>query len=183
MKRVAALFFLLSAISCTNSRVQNQTLNSPALPKRTIASLEEQVAKLNPKQPTVCTVTINSENEKQVFQTYLKDFNFIELADGERDGWLKRACAKNIQCDILLVSGHFGGTFFGKSEYKLSMTDLEESSCEQSCDGIIKRPKEKFLMGCNTLAGKAKDTRSPEEYVRVLMADGLTRQQAQQIAA
>ena len=40
-----------------------------------------------------------------------------------------------------------------------------------------------FLFGCNTLAGKEKDTRTPAQYRHVLMEDGFTPEQAQRIAS
>jgi hypothetical protein len=45
----------------------------------------------------------------------------------------------------------------------------------------LRRPKEVFLFGCNTLATKEKDRRTPEEYLRVLLADGIPRTEAERI--
>ena len=133
-------------------------------------------------------MTINSDQEINLFKKHLdpKQWNFIELtSNGEKDknNWFLKSCAQKIQCDILVVSGHFGGTFFGDSGFRMSMEDLERNSCNADCSGILQKPKEVFLFGCNTLAGKEKDRRSPEEYVRVLIQDGFTAAQAQQVAA
>ena len=149
----------------------------------------ELSAGLSFQKPTVCTVTINSSDEKEVFQSYLgDDFNFIELTElgaeegGYRD-WFVGACKKGIECDILVVSGHFGGSFFGSSAYRLGLTELQRRSCQEVCNGILKKPKEVFLFGCNTTAGKSRDHRTPEEYTRVLIEDGFSRRHAEQISA
>jgi hypothetical protein len=144
---------------------------------------------------TICSITINSSDEIEQFKKFMSptDWKFIELttlnvtnenkSDSPNNDWLSTSCQKKIQCDILLISGHFGGTFFGKTNFKLSMLDLEEKSCQEDCRGILKKPKEVFLFGCNTLAGKEKDSRTPEEYQQVLINDGFSMAQAQQIVA
>lgn len=66
-------------------------------------------------------MTINSDNEKKVFQKNLenKGFRFVELTDyasnpeKKSDDWLMNACQAKVECDILLVSAHFGLGFFG----------------------------------------------------------------------
>lgn len=138
----------------------------------------------------VCTITINSENEKKVLQKTLdpSKFTFTELTklvskeDQNKKSFLLEACEKGIQCDVLVISGHFGGTFFGDSGYRLSLENIEEMSCNKKCDGVLKKPIEVYLFGCNTLAGKEKDHRTFEEYSEVLVRDGFTRHDAEQIA-
>lgn len=145
----------------------------------------------NFSKKNVCSITINSDDEINTFRQYLPadQFNFIELtqfSDNSLDKsskWLSRACAQGIKCDILLISGHFGGAFFGSSSKRLSLEDLETASCNSQCHGILSDPKEVFLFGCNTLAGKNKDSRSPEEYHRILIQDGFTEDQAARIVA
>lgn len=153
---------------------------------------------------TVCSITINSADEIETFKASLPAdrTNFVELTklDDEleadetdraeeeqeptgRSGWLKKACQRKIKCDVLVISGHFGGSFFGSSGLDLSMETLEELSCDRGCDGILQNPKEVFLFGCNTLAGKKQDHRSPEEYRRVLREDGFSAEQAEQVVA
>ena len=139
-------------------------------------------------RPVVCTVTINSSDEREVFRSHLeKDFDFMELTDfaksESKDDWFLRSCKQGIRCDVLLISGHFGGSFFGSSGLRLSLEQLQRRSCRSSCDGILRHPKEVFLFGCNTTAGKERDQRSPEEYVRVLMDEGFPRDRAEMIAA
>ena len=123
---------------------------------------------LDSEKPTVCSITLNSEDERNVFKQHLKDrFNFIELVDPNDEEWLKKSCQSQIQCDVLLISGHFGGTFFGVSG-KISMEKLENNSCQSSCDGVFQAPKEVFLFGCNTMAGKKPDSRTMQEYADIL---------------
>ncbi len=134
---------------------------------------------------TVCSITINSSDEIVAFKNSLspKEFDFIELTNKNDGDWFNSSCRSKIQCDVLLVSGHFGGTFFGESGFALSMKELEEASCKSDCSGILKKPKEVYLFGCNTLAGKNTDHRTPEQYVQILLNDGFSPAAAQQVAA
>lgn len=145
---------------------------------------------------TFCTITINSSDEREVLrknlpadQWEIKELvpeNWPEEERAEAEpvpAWLAKACQENIQCDALLISGHFGGTFFGKSGFQMSLEQMERASCHQVCAGIFKRPKEVFLMGCNTLAGKGRDRRTPEQYLQALLADGMERSRAEQTVA
>jgi len=141
---------------------------------------------------TVCTITINSSDEKQLFQSKLssEDFKFVELTDfasnevsSSSKNWMERACQAGITCDVLIVSGHFGGSFFGSNEKNLSLSssEMERLSCTKSCNGILRNPKEVFLFGCNTLASKEKDHRTPEQYRRVLLDDGISANEVERI--
>lgn len=146
----------------------------------------------------VCTITINSSHEKKVLQKYLpsRDFEFIELLPSSSSkgvlndhdsesipDWLDNACREKIECDMLVISGHFGGTFFGSSGYKLSLEQLERAACNPDCAGLFKKPKETFLFGCNTLAGKKPDHRTPEQYLQVLLEDHMNLADAEQTVA
>lgn len=138
----------------------------------------------------VCSVTINSSDERETFKRSLNpnDFNFIELTDfSDRtkayDNWFQNACQAGVQCDVLIVSGHFGGNFFGDTNFTLNLKDLEEKSCNNRCAGILNHPKEVYLFGCNTLASKDKDTRTPEQYLDVLVHEGVARLEAERIVA
>ncbi|KYG64798.1 hypothetical protein AZI86_11375 [Bdellovibrio bacteriovorus] len=146
------------------------------------------------KKTQVCSVTINSSDEIEVFKKNLNPatHDFIELTTlQEKDSdeteananWFPLACKKKVQCDILLISGHFGGSFFGSSGLNLPVEELEKKSCDTSCDGVLQAPKEVFLFGCNTLAGKNADRRTPEEYRRVLIADGFSTEEAEQVVS
>ena len=144
-------------------------------------------ASLAEAKKTVCSMAINSSDEINAFKSELSpnDFDFVELTKNKSDGgdWFKNSCAAKVQCDVLIISGHFAGTFFGESGMNLPINDLENASCKSDCDGILKRPKEVFLFGCNTLAGKKADQRTPEQYLEVLMNDGFSAAQAQQVVA
>ncbi len=139
----------------------------------------------------VCTATINSSEEKEVFKKNLNpnDFDFIELTELKNDSssngesWFNKACEANIQCDVLIISGHFGGTFFSEKnkDTYLSSGLMEKQSCRKTCDGLLRNPKEVFLFGCNTLATKDADHRTPAQYLEVLLRDGLSRSEAEQI--
>lgn len=148
-----------------------------------------------PAKKTVCTITINSNQEKELFRKKLPadQFKIVELIPESAPGlawiegwaganWFKKACEKRVQCDVLVISGHFAGTFFGKSGQSLSLSEMEKASCQSSCDGIFKRPKEVYLFGCNTLADKTQDHRRPEDYVEVLRVDGFSVDEAHAIA-
>lgn len=134
---------------------------------------------------TICTMTINSDDEKKVFQSNIKDKNikYVELVDTNNRNWLEDACASKVQCDTLIISGHFGGAFFGSTGERVSLDTLEKLSCSKTCDGILKSPKEVYLFGCNTLAEKSKDTRTPGQYRQVLLADGIAPDVADRIVA
>lgn len=140
---------------------------------------------------TVCTITLNSDNEKKVFQSKFKneDLKFVELTDyakglKNRDQWFSKACESGVQCDSLIISGHFAGTFFGQdTDLTLPLETLNQKSCSKQCQGILNNPSEVYLFGCNTLAGKGKDSRSPQEYRQVLIEDAISEEYADRIVA
>ena len=156
--------------------------------ERKLRSIEDQLKNIDPSKKTICAITINSVDEKEVFSQRLSNFNVVELADRayseeKRNRWIDHACKSDLKCDILVVSGHFGGSFFGGSGFKLSTEKMEELMCKKSCEGVFNHPKEVFLFGCNTLAGKSQDHRSSEEYIEVLLEDGFSVIEAQEVAA
>ena len=138
----------------------------------------------------VCSITINSSNEIAQFKKSLphNDFEFIELTSLNQilnpsdTRWLDRSCAQKTSCDILLISGHFGGEFFSDtSPIKLPLITMEQKSCDKKCEGIFHYPLEVFLLGCNTLSNKTPDHRTPEEYYEILRRDNFTPSQAQAV--
>ena len=141
----------------------------------------------------VCSITINSDDEIETFKEFLPEehFEFKELLPNllnpEQDHsshWFSTACKRqDLKCDILVISGHFGGTFFGESGWALPTEVLEEKACQESCPGILSNVKEIFLFGCNTLASKKQDSRSYQDYLTVLENDGMTPQAAQRVVA
>jgi len=138
----------------------------------------------------VCTITINSTEERDTFKKNLgsEQFQFLELAPATQEGnpsWFEDACREGVQCDLLVISGHFGGKFFGDDlkSPELYLDQMEAASCNNACDGILKNPKEVFLFGCNTLASKEKDHRSYEELVNIYTTDGYSTSFARRQAA
>jgi len=113
------------------------------------------------RKTTVCTITVNSPDEKEVFQRRLpKDkFEFVELVEAGRPDWLAKSCAQGIRCDMLIISGHFaGGSFFSdrlESKDQLPFDEMERVSCSESCPGLFGNLKEAFLFGCGTLSAAA----------------------------
>jgi hypothetical protein len=149
---------------------------------------QEMSPKIDPDKFTICAITINSDDEKKVFQAQAakqpSKFNpVVELTSfGDESNWFKSACESKVRCDQLVISGHFGGTFFSDKdgqEKELSLREMEEAGCSKSCEGILKDPYEVFLFGCNTLSGKEADHRTPAQYLQVLLNDGIPLQQAE----
>ncbi|HEY4138161.1 MAG TPA: hypothetical protein VGN65_06905, partial [Casimicrobiaceae bacterium] len=68
-------------------------------------------AAVHADKKTVCTITVNSPDEKQIFGRNLPTdgFQFVELVERGRPDWLASACRAGVRCDVLLISGHFDG--------------------------------------------------------------------------
>src|SRR4029078_3422688 len=60
---------------------------------------------------TVCSITVNSADERETFKRYLPhdEYNFFELVERGRPDWLAASCRTGIKCDVLLISGAFDG--------------------------------------------------------------------------
>ncbi|HEX6720381.1 MAG TPA: hypothetical protein VF107_02365, partial [Burkholderiaceae bacterium] len=134
---------------------------------------------------TVCTITVNSSDEKEAFQRHLPQpgHRFVELVERGRSDWLASACRARVQCDVLIVSAHYdgGNTFFPDRldlNESLTVTELERASCSDSCPSLFSRLKEVYLFGCNTLNSEPQSGASAE-IVRSLVRDGLSAQEAQ----
>lgn len=141
---------------------------------------------LDPNKFTICAMTINSDDEKKIFQAQAaknpKKFNpVVELTDFGGSDWFAKACSSGIRCDQLVISGHFGGEFFGESKKSLSLTELEKAGCSKTCEGVLNQPYEVFLFGCNTLAEKNEDHRTPAQYLQVLLQDGIPLARAEMV--
>ncbi len=136
---------------------------------------------------TICSMTLNSADEAEIFRQRLEPqgFKFVELVPKSKNpNWFKDACASGIRCDALIISGHYGGLFFGeKSSSTISMAEMESASCSNSCPGILDAPREVFLMGCNTLATQKRDHRTFEQYLNVLVGDGIPLDFAEQVVS
>jgi hypothetical protein len=111
---------------------------------------------------TVCTITVNSANEKDMFKERLpaSRYRFVELVERGRADWLESACRHGVQCDLLVISGHFDGDNNGNNVFYsdqlaagefLPVAEMERVSCSESCPGLFSQLKEVYLFGCNTL--------------------------------
>lgn len=128
----------------------------------------------------VCSVTLNSSNEINLFKKYFpKDqFEFVELTgfESESGDWLKGACDAQIQCDVLVMSGHYAGTFYGNRGFEVSLESLKKKSCEKTCSGIFRQPQEVFLFGCNTLSTQGAELTNADLYFDNLISNGVDNQ-------
>jgi len=136
---------------------------------------------------TVCTITVNSADERESFRRHLPpgDYEFVELVERGRPDWLESSCRRKIQCDVLVVSGHFAGTEFYSSRPEVTETfkvdEIERVQCGQSC-GLFSHLKEVYLFGCDSL--KAEPVRSAmPEVIRGLVRAGESEAEARREAA
>jgi hypothetical protein len=69
------------------------------------------IADVHAERTTVCTITVNSADEKAAFRKNLPEdkFRFVELVERNRPDWLASACRQDVRCDVLIISGHFDG--------------------------------------------------------------------------
>jgi hypothetical protein len=107
---------------------------------------------------TVCTVTINSPDERDTFKRFLPsdEYRFVELVQRGQPDWLVQACQRRVRCDALIISGHFddGIEFYPdrfENQEALTVHELQRASCSASCDSLFSQLKEVYLFGCNTL--------------------------------
>ena len=107
---------------------------------------------------TVCTITVNSPDEKEALRKRLPpgQYSFVELVQKGRPDWLRSACTRGIQCDVVVISGHFnaGDTFYSDridNPDHLAIDELERAACSDSCPGLFARLKEVYLFGCESL--------------------------------
>ena len=118
---------------------------------------------------TVCTITVNSPDEREIFRRNLRpdEYDFVELVERGRPDWLTSACRKGVHCDLLIISGHFdGGDEFYSDRLDarefLPVDEMERASCSDSCPGLFSQLKEVYLFGCNTLNAEAMRSASAE---------------------
>ncbi|MGV3494131.1 MAG: hypothetical protein ACO1OY_09695, partial [Ramlibacter sp.] len=110
----------------------------------------------------------------------------VELVERGRPDWLASACQQKVQCDALIISGHFdGGTEFytdrlDNSEY-LSVEEMERASCSDTCPGVFSQLKEVYLFGCNTLKPEPRQA-ATDEIVRALLRSGRAPADASRLA-
>ena len=140
------------------------------------------------EKKTVCTITVNSPDEKEVFRRSLPqdEYQFVELVERGRPDWLASACRKGVSCDVLLVSGHFDdGTEFYSDRLdmreSLPVDEMQRVSCSDSCPGLFSQLKEVYLFGCNTLEAAALRSASAE-IGRSLVRSGHSQADAERLS-
>ena len=137
---------------------------------------------------TVCTITVNSPDEKEMFRQRLPEdqYQFVELVERGRPDWLESACRQGVRCDLLVISGHFdGSTEFYSDQVDASaflpVAEMERASCSDSCPGLFSQLKEVYLFGCNTLNAEAVKSVS-SEVGRSLVRAGHSKAEAERLA-
>lgn len=155
----------------------------------------------------VCAFGFNNSEDLHVVRSHLPpdQFDFIDFS-GEllaaenahvarlaasaagpqtREGgaltWVQSLCQTDLQCDVVFYSGEFAGGFFGRYGSDLRLEEMEELACQTRCDGLFHHAQEVFLLGCNTLATKDRDHRTPQEYREVLLSHGFDEAAAERI--
>src|SRR2546430_15844035 len=137
---------------------------------------------------TVCSITVNSPDEKETFRRSLPadKYQFVELVERGRPDWLESACRQGIRCDVLVISGHYdgGNEFFPdrlEADEFLPVAEMERVSCSDSCRGLFSQLKEVYLFGCNTLNPEALRSASAE-IGRSLVRSGYSRADADRLS-
>ena len=132
-----------------------------------LALMTAPAAAATPK--TVCTVTINSSDEKDAFQRHLPrgEYRFVELVQRGQPDWLESARRRGISCDALIISGHFddGSEFYTDRDEDrefLTVHEMQRASCSMAGNGLFSRLKEVYLFGCNTLKSNPRHVASAE---------------------
>jgi hypothetical protein len=142
----------------------------------------------NADQKTVCSITVNSPDEKEAFRRSLppNKYQFVELVERGRSDWLESACRQGIRCDVLVISGHYdGGNEFFSDQLEarefLPVAEMERVSCSDSCPGLFSQLKEVYLFGCNTMNPEALKSASAE-VSRSLVRSGYSRADAERLS-
>jgi hypothetical protein len=137
----------------------------------------------------VCTVTINSSDEKEAFQRHLPrgEYKFVELVQRGQPDWLESARRRGVSCDALIISGHFDdGTEFYTDRFDdrefLTMHELQHATCSESGNGLFSQLKEVYLFGCNTLKSDPRYVASAE-VARSLVRAGHSQADAERVSA
>jgi len=137
---------------------------------------------------TVCTITVNSPDEKEVLKRRLPegDYRFVELVERGRADWLASACRSGVRCDALVISGHFdGGTEFYTDRLdqreSLPVDEMRRAACSDTCPGVFSQVREVYLFGCNTLNADAL-TGASGEIARGLVRAGSAPADAERVA-
>ena len=140
------------------------------------------------EKQTVCTITVNSDDEQKTFRKYLSPdkYQFVELVERNRKDWLASSCQAKVSCDVLIISGHYGegNEFFSdalEAREHLPIAELERVSCSGSCPSLFQNLKEVYLFGCDTLKSAAQHSTSGE-IQRSFVREGATPAEAERLA-
>jgi len=188
----------------TSTTTQHQRICSPS-PAWALAILFTAILTAAPVRADrlqVCTFSFHGPEEVAAFEARLPpgDFEIIDLSPpsplgqlstsasatplvADDRGWLQGLCRSDLRCDVLVISAEFAGRFFGRLGRSLSLQEMEEASCQRRCDGLFHAPREVFLLGCNTLATKDTDLRTPGGYLQVLLDHGFDQASAERVVA
>lgn len=137
---------------------------------------------------TVCTITVNSPDERDAFRRALPEsqYEFVELVERGRPDWLASACRRGVRCDVLVVSGHFNGNDFFSDQLTvdeyLPVEEMERASCSGSCPGLFSGLKEVYLFGCTSLSPDVTQA-TAGEVARTLVQSGRAHGEATRLAA
>jgi hypothetical protein len=138
---------------------------------------------------TVCTVTINSPDERDTFKRFLPpdEYRIVELVQRGQPDWLAQACQRRVSCDALIISGHFddGIEFYPdrfENQEALTVHELQRASCSASCSSLFAQLKEVYLFGCNTLKSDPRHV-AEGEILRSLQRAGASPAEAERVAA
>jgi hypothetical protein len=174
-------------------RILPSVLRLSLVPVALCAALGTSPAHADAGKETVCTITVNSSDEKRAFERYLPKsrFEFVELVERGRPDWLESARRKGIRCDVLVISGHYdGGDYAGGNEFfsehaesreYLPVDEMERVACSNPDDGLFAHLKAVYLFGCNTLNPVALRS-APEEIARTLVQSGHSRADAERLS-
>jgi len=163
----------------------SKILRLAALSLATLAAVAAAPAHADPR--TVCTITVNSPDEKEAMRKHLPpgEYKFVELVEHGRPDWLASACSQQVSCDVLVVSGHFNGRHFFsdrlEASQSLAVDEMTRASCSNACPGLFSKLKEVYLFGCTSLNGEA-SRRAGGEMERSLVRAGHGKADAERIA-
>jgi len=169
------------------ARRKQRTARRALLAVLATALLGALCAPAQAEKRTVCTITVNSPDEKEAMRRHLpaSQYEFVELVERGRPDWLESACQKQIKCDVLVVSGHFNGHDFFSDQLEareyLPVAEMERVSCSNACPGLFSQLKEVYLFGCTSLSPDPANSRSSEIERRLVRA-GQSRADAERVA-
>ncbi len=123
---------------------------------------------------TVCTITVNSTDEREAFRRHLpgERFRFVELVERGRPDWLASACRQQVRCDVLVVSGHFAGREFYSSRFdvaeSLPVDEMERVACGDGCPGLPRVEAERIARGLSERHGESSRERMRRVFAGML---------------